>query len=196
MVGAKSFVPDTQPSKSSREPSSRHFHRGIYRPDLQEIYGGDAGSWGFVARGLLSSYDSDDNVEEALVLRVGAPGAEEATIERPSQHFLPSDDAEFHGTFTEFVRTVVARGGRVLEIGARARSGVTRRELFPPPVVYVGLDVSAGPNVDVVGDAHHLSQFVTGKFDAAFSISTFEHLLMPWKVVLELNKILRDGGLV
>jgi hypothetical protein len=168
----------------------------VHRPDLQDIYGGDAGSWGFVARALLSSRDCDDNIEEALLLRVIAPGAEEITIERPSQHFPPAGDAELHGNFPEFVRMVVAHGGRVLEIGSRARSGITRRELFPPPLEYVGLDISPGPNVDVVGDAHHLSRVLTGKFDAAFSISTFEHLLMPWKGVLELNKMLRVGALV
>lgn len=166
----------------------------IYRPDLQKTFGDDAGSWGFIARGLLP--DVQDNVEEALHLRIDAPGAEEITIERPSQHFPVAGDAEWHGNFTEFAQTVVKQGGRVLEIGARARSGITRRQFFTPPVAYVGLDVSPGPNVDVVGDAHHLSRFVSGKFDAAFSIATFEHLLMPWKVVLELNKVLHDGALV
>jgi len=168
----------------------------VHRLDLQDIYGGDAGSWGFVARAFLPSCAGEDNIEEALLLRIRAPSAEEIAIERPSRRFPVAGDAEFHGNFTEFVRSVVASAGRVLEIGARARSGVSRRELFPAPADYVGLDVSPGPNVDVVGDAHHLSRFVTGRFDAAFSISTFEHLLMPWKVVLELNKVLRDGALV
>jgi hypothetical protein len=88
------------------------------------------------------------------------------------------------------------RGSCVLEIGSRARSGITRRERFQPPLEYIGFDISPGPNVDIVGDAHHLSRLVTTKFDAAFSISTFEHLLMPWKVVLELNKVLDEGALV
>jgi hypothetical protein len=168
----------------------------IDRRDLQEIYGGDAGSWGFVARCFLPSQQSDGDVEGALVLRIGAPGAEQVNIERPSQHFSPGENALFHNSFTEFVQTALKHGGRVLEIGARARSGVTRRELFQPSLEYLGFDISPGPNVDVVGDAHHLSRFVAGKFDAAFSISTFEHLLMPWKVVLELNKVLHIGGLV
>ena len=83
----------------------------------------------------------------------------------------------------------MTRESRVLEIEARARSGITHRERFSPPAKYVGLDISPGPNVDVVGDAQHLSRVVTGKFDAVFSVATFEHLLMPWKVVLELNKV-------
>jgi hypothetical protein len=168
----------------------------IYRRDLQEIYGGGAGAWGFVARCFLSSQESDNNIEEALLLRIRAPGAAEVIVERSSECFRPTGDAEFHENFSGFVQTVVTRGARVLEVGARARSGDTSRERFPPPARYVGLDISPGPNVDVVGDAHHLSRFVTGKFDAAFSISTFEHLLMPWKVVLELNKVLNEDALV
>ena len=89
----------------------------IDRRDLQEIYGGDSGSWAFVARCFLSSQESDDNVDEALLLRIRAPGAEEVIIERPSRPFLAAVDAEFHYNFTEFVQTVVARAGRVLEIG-------------------------------------------------------------------------------
>jgi SAM-dependent methyltransferase len=50
--------------------------------------------------------------------------------------------------------------------------------------------------VDVVGDAHRLSEFVDGPFDAVYSISTFEHLAMPWRVVLEINRVMADGGLL
>jgi hypothetical protein len=87
--------------------------------------------------------------------------------------------------------------GNVLEIGSRARSGITRHHMVPTKLSYVGLDVMTGPNVDLVGDAHELSAVVgTQKFVAAFSLSVFEHLAMPWKVVLELNRVLVPGGLV
>ncbi|HWZ30086.1 MAG TPA: class I SAM-dependent methyltransferase [Bryobacteraceae bacterium] len=83
---------------------------------------------------------------------------------------------------------------RVLEIGSRARSGLVRKELFKGKQ-YTGVDILAGENVDVVGDAHALStHFAPESFDAIYSVSTFEHLAMPWKVALELNKILRTGG--
>jgi hypothetical protein len=52
-----------------------------------------------------------------------------------------------------------------------------------------------GPNVDVVADAHSLAErFAPESFDAVYSASTFEHLAMPWKVALELNKALRRKG--
>jgi SAM-dependent methyltransferase len=47
-----------------------------------------------------------------------------------------------------------------------------------------------------VGDAHELSaHFPEGHFDFAMSLAVFEHLLMPWKVAVEMNRVLRTGGL-
>ncbi len=84
---------------------------------------------------------------------------------------------------------------RVLEIGSRARSGIVRRQLFSGKA-YTGMDILPGPNVDVVGDAHELSRlFASASFDALYSKHTFEHLAMPWKVALEVNHVLRSGGL-
>lgn len=85
--------------------------------------------------------------------------------------------------------------GTIVEIGGRARSGVVRTELFPAGWKYVGCDIKAGPNVDVVCDAHELSaHFEPESVDAMFSISTFEHLAMPWKVVIEMSRIMKQGA--
>jgi SAM-dependent methyltransferase len=89
------------------------------------------------------------------------------------------------------------RSGTVLEVGSRARSAVTRRHRIPSHLSYVGLDIMSGPNVDVVGDAHELASIFAGqRFVAVFSASVFEHLLMPWKVAVEINRVLEPGGLV
>ena len=54
----------------------------------------------------------------------------------------------------------------------------------------------AGPNVDVVGDAHELSSVFPGqRFDAVFATSVLEHLLMPWKFAVELNRVMNPGAL-
>lgn len=87
--------------------------------------------------------------------------------------------------------------GNVLELGSRARSAVVRKHRIPTRLQYVGMDILPGPNVDLVGDAHELaSRFPEKRFVAAFSASVFEHLAMPWKVAIELNKILERGGIV
>jgi SAM-dependent methyltransferase len=86
---------------------------------------------------------------------------------------------------------------KVLEIGSRTVGRVAPARPFSRPVRYTGFDVMAGPNVDTVGDAHELSRhFTQNEFDAVYSISVFEHLMMPWKAVLEINKVLKPGGLV
>jgi len=101
--------------------------------------------------------------------------------------------------FGRFAAELAARSpGRVLELGSRARSGnVYRGALVPESWEYTGLDIKDGPNVDLVGDAHDLVAAVgQARFDAVFSIATFEHLAMPWRAVVSVNEILEVGGLV
>ena len=85
---------------------------------------------------------------------------------------------------------------RLLELGGRNRSGFdTSTAVFGNLDVTV-LDILESENVDVVGDAHEMKEiFETGVFDAISSVSVFEHLAMPWKVVLGMNWVLRNGGL-
>jgi len=106
---------------------------------------------------------------------------------------LHRDNSEWNEMEAMFTHRTAA-GGRGLEIGSRARSGNSYRDKFHPSCEYTGMDVLDGPNVDVVGDAHHLSRCVDGKFDHILSIAVFEHLIMPWKVALEMNKVMNDGA--
>ncbi len=83
---------------------------------------------------------------------------------------------------------------KLLDIGGRARSGVQRSQDYPGCDVTV-LDIVAQPGVDVVGDAHELSRyFPAGHFDFVLSVAVFEHLAMPWKVAVEMAKVLKPGG--
>jgi SAM-dependent methyltransferase len=86
--------------------------------------------------------------------------------------------------------------GALLEVGSRARSGIVRRDYAPPGWTYSGFDIMAGPNVDVIGDAHELSaHYPAHAFDAVMAFSVLEHLLMPWKFAIEVNRVLRPGGI-
>lgn len=86
---------------------------------------------------------------------------------------------------------------RVLELGSREVTGKsTARDHFRD-AEYVGFDIYAGPNVDVVGDAHHLASYFAGqKFDLIYSVAVFEHLAMPWVVTPQIAELLNIGGLV
>lgn len=108
-----------------------------------------------------------------------------------------------HGqAYYEIVEDFTARvnaqeAPRVLELGSRNVTGVRHRSHLASHVDLVGVDVHAGQDVDVVADAHRLSaQFPAESFDAVFAISVFEHLAMPWKVVLEIGRVLKPGGLL
>ena len=106
----------------------------------------------------------------------------------------PHDNANW--VLHEFLQILSAKPtGSVLEVGSRARSGVVHKSMMPDGWSYVGLDVLAGENVNVVGDAHQLSKlFPTQRFDAVVAFSVLEHLLMPWKFAIELNKVLNIGA--
>lgn len=86
------------------------------------------------------------------------------------------------------------KNAHVLDIGGRDRSKQDLSSFFSSDN-YVVLDILEGENVDVVGDAHELSElFPANHFDYVISISVFEHLLMPWKVAVEMNRVLKIGG--
>lgn len=86
---------------------------------------------------------------------------------------------------------------RILEIGSRelTKKSVLREKLRF--ATYLGIDIYAGKNVDVVGDVHCLSTLIeNNSIDLIYSSSTFEHLAMPWIVAEEITKVLRLNGVV
>ncbi len=108
----------------------------------------------------------------------------------------PSLAGPFKQMVRDFVRTEPLIRPRMLDIGGRARSGIERRGDYPECDVTV-LDIHPDPSVDIVGDAHELSlHFAPETFDFALCVSVFEHLLMPWKAVIEMNKVLKTGAWV
>ncbi|KQV80220.1 hypothetical protein ASD15_15235 [Massilia sp. Root351] len=83
---------------------------------------------------------------------------------------------------------------KLLDIGGRARSGVLRADDFSTVETTV-IDIVSDTGVDIVVDAHNMSSKLNkDEFDACMCISVFEHLIMPWKVVLEVNKVMKTGG--
>lgn len=100
--------------------------------------------------------------------------------------------------FAEFQAHVNDNHLSVLEIGSRIVSpgSVSKRSLFSGASEYVGFDYYQDANTDVVGDAHKLSSYFGGReFDAVFSLSVLEHIAMPWLVAVEINRVLKTGGL-
>jgi Methyltransferase domain len=102
-----------------------------------------------------------------------------------------------HLLYARFLEMIRERApGTLLEVGSRARSGIVRRSALPEKWAYSGLDVMEGPNVDIVGDAHCLSGLYPAEhFDAVMAFSVLEHILMPWRFIVELNRILKIGAI-
>lgn len=87
-------------------------------------------------------------------------------------------------------------GGRFVEVGGRGSSSEYTRQWLPKGWDYTAVDIHGGGNVDVVGDAHHLSRLLPHQSaDVVFSEDVMEHMLVPWKFVLEANLVLKPGGL-
>lgn len=160
----------------------------ISRPDLIPMFGPEAVDWGFILVALTPHLQVD---RTKFTLRF----SEGLTLHDPSARFSNPGDALFQAMLDRFRGEVAERKGSMIEIGSRARSGASYRAWFPPEIDHLGIDVTDGPNVDVVCDAHHLSRHTDRTFDFAFSMAVFEHLLMPWKVALEMNKVLEEGAL-
>jgi SAM-dependent methyltransferase len=87
---------------------------------------------------------------------------------------------------------------RVLEIGSREVTGISKARQIFADKEYIGFDYYPGRNVDVVGDVHSLSSYFgeDEKFDIIYSIACFEHFAMPWVVASEIAKILNVGGVL
>ena len=87
-------------------------------------------------------------------------------------------------------------GIRVLEVGSREVTGPSHIRKIFDKAEYIGFDYYPGKNVDVVGDAHKLSEYFKDdeKFDLIVSFACFEHFAMPWIVAPEIAKILKVGG--
>lgn len=153
------------------------------RQDVVAVHGADYENSGFRLVAAVAAMPDDAEI----AVRFGDQMVQRADI--PVMN-------DVHWIRDRFCEAVTAKkDASLLELGSRARSGNTYKHLFPALGRYVGTDISDGPNVDVVADAHTLSEAINEQFDFAFSVSVFEHLIMPWVAAFELNKVLAPGGL-
>lgn len=127
-----------------------------------------------------------------------------ARLEGVFDPFLVSPDVPMskeiaHRSWVEKLLSLAdLEGASVLEVGSREVCGPSTFRKRMRHCKYVGFDYYAGPNVDIVGDAHRLSSYFPPemKFDLVFSSACFEHFAMPWVVAQEIAKLVRVGGIV
>jgi SAM-dependent methyltransferase len=86
------------------------------------------------------------------------------------------------------------RTGTVVDIGSMDVGG-TYRDLFPE-CRYIGMDMKAGPGVDVVAREHYRYPVSSGSADLVISGQTFEHIDFFWLAWLEMSRIAKPDGLI
>jgi SAM-dependent methyltransferase len=82
--------------------------------------------------------------------------------------------------------------GSVVEIGGRA--GNIEKYGFSRVTSYANTDLSASPDVQIVGDAHDPALLAATSIDAIIALNVLEHCLRPWTVVENMHRWLRPGG--
>lgn len=100
----------------------------------------------------------------------------------------------------EFCRDYLAshRGDplMIVDLGSCDYNGSYRPLFEQPPWHYVGADLQAGKNVDVVlRDPYHWREFKSESVDVVISGQTFEHTEFFWETILEIARILKPRGL-
>lgn len=90
------------------------------------------------------------------------------------------------------VAATIKKNDWVLDVGSYDVNGCYR-PLFPTQK-YTGVDIAAGPNVDVVQTDPFVLPFEDNSFDVVISGNMLEHCTMPWKMVLEMDRVLKSGG--
>ena len=84
----------------------------------------------------------------------------------------------------------------IADIGSHDVNGSYRPIFRAPCWSYCGVDLSAGPNVDVVLSSPYRFPFATASFDLVVSGQAFEHIDYFWLSWLEMVRILRPEGLI
>lgn len=99
--------------------------------------------------------------------------------------------AQSHNLIAKFAKTLEAKS-RVLDIGSLDVNG-SLRDIFTAHE-YVGCDMQAGDNVDIVQTDPYRLPFDDASFDVVVAANMLEHCAKPWIMALEMDRVLKPGG--
>ena len=96
----------------------------------------------------------------------------------------------------KFLESKQSQALLIADLGSYDVNGSYRPLFECPSWRYLGLDVSAGPNVDIVlSDPYCWRGLASNSVDVVISGQAFEHIEFFWLTALELSRVLRPGGL-
>ncbi len=84
----------------------------------------------------------------------------------------------------------------IYDIGSKARRGRYPFGSPKPGMHFVCVDIEPDSNVDLVADAHDMHMVEDNSVDFVISSSTLEHVHNPRRVMHEIWRILKPGGMV
>lgn len=88
------------------------------------------------------------------------------------------------------------RALEAIDIGAYDVNGSYRTLFDSPKWRYTGIDLEAGPGVDVVLTSPYRFPFASASVDVIVSGQAFEHVEYFWMTWLEMIRVLKPGGLI
>jgi SAM-dependent methyltransferase len=91
---------------------------------------------------------------------------------------------------------LLPRNAVIFDIGAKDERGTYAFGSPPADAQVIAVDIAPGPHVDLVADAHDLHMVPDNSVDCVISVSVLEHVRYPQKVVAEIHRILKPGGIV
>jgi SAM-dependent methyltransferase len=83
--------------------------------------------------------------------------------------------------------------GKVLDVGSYNVNG-TYRPIFGSGYSYQGLDISPGPNVDIVANNLYRWPVEDNFYDLVISGQCLEHVEAPWLWIDEVYRVCKPGG--
>lgn len=89
-----------------------------------------------------------------------------------------------------------ARSPEVLDLGSFDVNGSYRPLFNRPGWCYRGIDLEAGPNVDIVLASPYQLPLPAGSADLIISGQAFEHIEFFWLTWLEMARLLKPGGMI
>jgi len=85
----------------------------------------------------------------------------------------------------------------LLDVGSYDINGSYKKLFNSTQYEYTGLDIEAGPNVDIVlPNSYNWKQIETDKYDIVISGQTFEHAEFFWLTMSEMARVLKKNGFI
>lgn len=157
---------------------------------------GSCGSTFTKAAGLPVLIDFNDSIcraEDFIGVDISQSSSDGSAIGKALGRLTFGRSDASRENFSRFANLI--ERGRVLVIGGGSEGAGTEPLYQHPGLEVVATDIFPSPIVSIICDAHSLP-FADDSFDGVVIQAVLEHVLEPQRVVAEIERVLKPGGLV